>query len=212
MDQFLTKELNHLLNLKNEDKFILRDKTLDLTLEIINMLFKDLNQIGLNYYITTIVGVYLPDNTYIYQQQPINQIIKLNKNDKQKKTALLLETTTNKMISFINNIKDQNNQELSPMIIDSIIENYKILFKTINQLLLEPDFIWNQSIFDEAKKRIQEEIINARFEKKGVIDLENCSRCGSKEVLFTEKQIRRADEGSTIFFQCTACSHKWRRG
>ena len=64
----------------------------------------------------------------------------------------------------------------------------------------------------EAQQRVQEEIMHARFEKRGVVDLEDCSRCGSKEVFFTEKQLRRADEGSTIFFQCSACSHKWRRG
>ncbi|KAA8570763.1 hypothetical protein MFRU_011g01810 [Monilinia fructicola] len=35
-----------------------------------------------------------------------------------------------------------------------------------------------------------------------------CPECGAKEVRFTAVQLRSADEGSTIFYNCT-CGHKW---
>lgn len=35
-------------------------------------------------------------------------------------------------------------------------------------------------------------------------------RCGSKKVKWTEKQMRSADEGSTVFLQCTSCGRKWK--
>lgn len=34
-----------------------------------------------------------------------------------------------------------------------------------------------------------------------------CPECGAKEVRFTAVQLRSADEGSTIFYNCT-CGHK----
>ncbi|TVY32937.1 DNA-directed RNA polymerase I subunit [Lachnellula subtilissima] len=35
-----------------------------------------------------------------------------------------------------------------------------------------------------------------------------CEMCGRKEVKYTSAQLRGADEGSTIFYQCD-CGHRW---
>ncbi|TVY46670.1 DNA-directed RNA polymerase I subunit [Lachnellula occidentalis] len=35
-----------------------------------------------------------------------------------------------------------------------------------------------------------------------------CEMCGAKEVKYTSAQLRGADEGSTIFYQCD-CGHRW---
>jgi hypothetical protein len=37
---------------------------------------------------------------------------------------------------------------------------------------------------------------------------ETCETCGRKEVRFSERQLRGADEGSTIFYECD-CGHKY---
>jgi len=34
-----------------------------------------------------------------------------------------------------------------------------------------------------------------------------CSECGAKEMWYSTKQLRGADEGSTIFFECPLCGH-----
>ncbi|KAF2838882.1 DNA-directed RNA polymeras-like protein I subunit [Patellaria atrata CBS 101060] len=36
-----------------------------------------------------------------------------------------------------------------------------------------------------------------------------CERCGQKEVRFYTQQLRSADEGTTVFYTCTKCGHKW---
>ncbi|KIW01923.1 uncharacterized protein PV09_06764 [Verruconis gallopava] len=38
---------------------------------------------------------------------------------------------------------------------------------------------------------------------------EPCEKCGAYEVRFHTLQIRSADEGSTVFYTCHKCGHKW---
>lgn len=37
-----------------------------------------------------------------------------------------------------------------------------------------------------------------------------CARCGSTDVSFEFSQTRSADEGTTVFCYCTACSKRWK--
>ncbi|KAF2632994.1 hypothetical protein BU25DRAFT_87265 [Macroventuria anomochaeta] len=39
---------------------------------------------------------------------------------------------------------------------------------------------------------------------------EACPSCKNSETFFREMQLRGADEGSTVFFRCSQCSHKWK--
>jgi DNA-directed RNA polymerase I subunit RPA12 len=38
---------------------------------------------------------------------------------------------------------------------------------------------------------------------------EACPKCGAGRALFREMQLRGADEGSTVFFRCRACAHRY---
>ncbi|PWY72757.1 hypothetical protein BO83DRAFT_437669 [Aspergillus eucalypticola CBS 122712] len=40
------------------------------------------------------------------------------------------------------------------------------------------------------------------------IDME-CVKCPSREVTYAQVQLRSADEGSTIFYTCAKCGHRW---
>ncbi|KAH8433229.1 DNA-directed RNA polymerase I subunit RPA12 [Aspergillus melleus] len=40
------------------------------------------------------------------------------------------------------------------------------------------------------------------------MDIE-CPKCPSKEVYYAQVQLRSADEGSTIFYTCVGCAHRW---
>ncbi|PLN75201.1 transcription factor S-II-domain-containing protein [Aspergillus taichungensis] len=40
------------------------------------------------------------------------------------------------------------------------------------------------------------------------IDLD-CIKCPSKKVTYAQVQLRSADEGSTIFYTCIQCGHRW---
>ncbi|KAF4623571.1 hypothetical protein D9613_001558 [Agrocybe pediades] len=44
----------------------------------------------------------------------------------------------------------------------------------------------------------------------GTLVSEKCPACGHMEAYSKEKQLRSADEGSTIFYTCTSCKHGWR--
>ena len=36
-----------------------------------------------------------------------------------------------------------------------------------------------------------------------------CEKCGCEEVRYYTQQLRSADEGSTVFYTCPQCGHRW---
>lgn len=38
---------------------------------------------------------------------------------------------------------------------------------------------------------------------------EPCEKCGCEEVRYYTMQLRGADEGSTVFYTCPQCGHRW---
>jgi DNA-directed RNA polymerase I subunit RPA12 len=38
---------------------------------------------------------------------------------------------------------------------------------------------------------------------------EECPQCGHNEMYFTTAQLRSADEGQTVFYECISCGHKF---
>jgi DNA-directed RNA polymerase subunit M/transcription elongation factor TFIIS len=215
MEKIFTESFNTLLSLTNKkNKPLLNDKYMSINIEIINLLFKDLNQIYNKRYITSILSIPLEENKYIYNINKIDQITKditLNENIKQTKTVLLFKKKINDMISFLNSITDENDNPLPKKIFKLIKSNYIILIDDCVNLLINnyDTFIWDQPYWKYAKLSVTEEIIHARFKPSGIKGLAKCGNCGSEEVIFSEKQLRRGDEGSTIKFQCLHCEHKW---
>ena len=44
--------------------------------------------------------------------------------------------------------------------------------------------------------------------KRAVVQ-EPCPQCGNPEVEYYTMQMRSADEGETVFYECAECGHKW---
>ena len=48
----------------------------------------------------------------------------------------------------------------------------------------------------------------SNIERNAIIS-EICPKCGNPEMYFYTMQLRSADEGSTVFYECPACNHKF---
>ncbi|KAF2019993.1 DNA-directed RNA polymeras-like protein I subunit [Aaosphaeria arxii CBS 175.79] len=59
-----------------------------------------------------------------------------------------------------------------------------------------------------AKKSEVQTINEDDMQTNAVID-EPCQKCGNPQVRFYTQQLRSADEGSTVFYECEKCGHKW---
>lgn len=57
-------------------------------------------------------------------------------------------------------------------------------------------------------KRSQVQTVDLAEEEQAVTQTP-CEKCGHPEVTFTTAQLRSADEGSTVFFTCPKCNHKY---
>ena len=75
------------------------------------------------------------------------------------------------------------------------------------------DPIFEHPVFDSAREKMKCFI---RQLEKSQEALENflytCFRCGSNNVFSVAKQVRSADEGTSVFNECLDCHNKWRDG
>ena len=75
------------------------------------------------------------------------------------------------------------------------------------------DLIFEHPVFDSARKKIKRFI---RQLEKSQTALENllyaCFRCGSNNVFSVAKQVRSADDGTSVFNECHNCDNKWTDG
>ena len=76
--------------------------------------------------------------------------------------------------------------------------------------LLLSDFYENDAHW-ELPRRVQKElddfIMNPPEVEEGVL---SCPKCKSIKTYSVQKQIRRADEGYSLFAKCYHCKHQWR--
>ena len=72
------------------------------------------------------------------------------------------------------------------------------------------DPIFEHHVFDSAREKVERVI---RQLEKSQEALENllytCFKCGSNKIFSIAKQVRSADEGTTIFNNCRDFHNKW---
>ena len=75
------------------------------------------------------------------------------------------------------------------------------------------DPIFEQTIFDSARAKMKRFI---RQLEKSQENFENsfytCFKCGGNNIFSVSKQVRSADEGTSVFNECRKCHNKWRDG
>ncbi|OAL03839.1 DNA-directed RNA polymeras-like protein I subunit [Phaeosphaeriaceae sp. SRC1lsM3a] len=57
-------------------------------------------------------------------------------------------------------------------------------------------------------KRSEVQTINDDDVQTSVVIQHPCEKCGRPEVRYYTQQLRSADEGTTVFYECE-CGHKW---
>ena len=97
------------------------------------------------------------------------------------------------------------NQEQQRTRMNSLFEKYKNL--EIQEK--KGNITWNHPTYNDLWKEEQEEdsfIVNGFEVEEGILE---CNKCGSKKVLSYSKQVRRADEGVTVYSKCINCKTQW---
>ena len=60
-----------------------------------------------------------------------------------------------------------------------------------------------------GKLKNEEDKLRTKQEEKRTIINEICPKCGNNKMYFYTMQVRSADEGSTVFYECVKCHYKF---
>ena len=75
------------------------------------------------------------------------------------------------------------------------------------------DPIFEHPVFDlsrEKMKRFMRQL--EKLQEALENSLYTCFKCGSSNVFSVAKQVKSADEGTSVFNECRNCHNKWRDG
>jgi transcription elongation factor S-II len=104
--------------------------------------------------------------------------------------------------------------------INQLIEQLKKSKKLVKNVLekkIKPErlpYLTVEELHPEKYKKIikKKEIEDMKKNNRPSTNAFKCPRCGKKKAYVEEKQVRRADESSTLFLDCLECGYKWRIG
>ena len=71
---------------------------------------------------------------------------------------------------------------------------------------------FDHPVFDSAKEKVKRYIKQLQKQQTRSVSIYTCFKCGSNTVFSVSKQVRSADEGTTVFNECRECHNKWRDG
>ena len=64
-----------------------------------------------------------------------------------------------------------------------------------------------RSVFDAEAAALIQTSLHAFDDEKGMM---SCGKCGSSNVVWNQRQLRRADEAATVFCTCSDCNERWK--
>ena len=75
------------------------------------------------------------------------------------------------------------------------------------------DPIFEHPVFDSAKEKMKRFIRQIeKLQEPPENSMYTCFRCGSSNIFSISKQVRSADERTSVFNGCRDCHNKWRDG
>ena len=73
--------------------------------------------------------------------------------------------------------------------------------------------VFKHPIFDSAREKVKRFIGQLEKSQEALQNsLNTCFKYGSNNVFSIAKQVRFADEGTSVFNECHECHNKWRDG
>ena len=134
------------------------------------------------------------------------------------KTALNNTQLNTEQIQEILSLKYSNGKPIiDPNHPDILIEILGMLHKYDGKSVIDflkrapnADYIyWEQPSMEEGKAHVAREIEIYQTKEVGVKGVGTCHHCKSNELVYATKQLRSADEASTIFVRCVTCNKQW---
>ena len=73
------------------------------------------------------------------------------------------------------------------------------------------DLIFEHSVFDSAREKVKRFMRQLEKPQQAHENLSyTCFKCGTNKIFSIAKQVRSADEGTSVFNECRDCHNKWR--
>ena len=148
LDNFFTD----ILALKFEDqKTIFTDKHIDVAMEVFNIVFKDINQISTNHFITTLFGYPIEEKvSYIKPVKITSYKHNIVGGKKQVLLVGLVSELIDNLVNFIFNIFDEEGNLLVNIykgVTEALIELLNSLIRFIETCSDLDKVVWDQKLF-----------------------------------------------------------------
>lgn len=110
-----------------------------------------------------------------------------------------------KMRSLFQNLKNKQNKDLGPRVLNGEIQADKFVIMTHDELKSAERKKEDDELQKDNMKRAQ-----VPMAERSISDALKCGRCGQKKVSYSQAQTRSADEPMTTFCECTVCGNRWK--
>lgn len=204
----LTSLTNDLFKLTfKRDKLIILDKRIDVAVEILNMLYNDINNIEDE--ITSIYGIVVEEKYQYKPSKPSKKNKLINYTKKQENSAKLFEymiyTVSDKLFDIVN----EDNVSIINIVEDNMFKHIANVIDFIENTSSYDEIIWDQALFNNIKIQIADDIQRSLYKPEGMKGIGICRQCQSENLQVFTKQTRSGDEGQSNEYNCLDCSFKW---
>ncbi|KFY84192.1 hypothetical protein V500_09524 [Pseudogymnoascus sp. VKM F-4518 (FW-2643)] len=110
-----------------------------------------------------------------------------------------------KMRSLFQNLKNKQNKDLGPRVLNAEISADRFVVMTHDELKSAERKKEDDELQKDNMKRAQ-----VPMAERSISDALKCGRCGQKKVSYSQAQTRSADEPMTTFCECTVCGNRWK--
>ncbi|KFY63826.1 hypothetical protein V496_03667 [Pseudogymnoascus sp. VKM F-4515 (FW-2607)] len=110
-----------------------------------------------------------------------------------------------KMRSLFQNLKNKQNKDLGPRVLNGEISADRFVVMTHDELKSAERKKEDDELQKDNMKRAQ-----VPMAERSISDALKCGRCGQKKVSYSQAQTRSADEPMTTFCECTVCGNRWK--